>query len=141
MGLFLIGCSTSNSENWAITAPTADQLFTMTQAESDANAMNITVSGTCSACKTANNMAVGDSLNNLVSGPYSITRADDATTTHPWTQANVLLKRPDGGSQPFGTYTLKVAIGRPNPLQPTDLAGFCSVNISLKKLRPVMPGF
>ena len=141
VGLFLIGCSTSNSENWAITSPTANQLFTMTQAESNANAMKITVNGTCGARKSANNMAVGWAQDNsFVSGPYSITSADDTSKNHPWTQANVILKKPDGAGQPFSTYSLKVAVGRPDPLNPTDFAGFCSVNISLKKLRSAMPG-
>ena len=134
----LIGCSTSNTESWVITSPTAGESFTMSAAEAQQNVKKITVTGTCSLADTANNMAVGDSNDNLVSGPYSITSGNN--TTNSWTKADVILSKPTSASLPWGTYALKIVTGRPNPFKPTEVDSFTSVTISLIKPKPPMPG-
>lgn len=130
--VLLFGCSTSNTESWTITNPSADQLFTMTTAEAQANEKKISVSGGCSLPDISNYLAVGDSNNNLVSGPYDI---KSETSPSNWSRSNVILKKPQGAS--IGTeFPLKIATGRPNPLMPTEVKSHVVQNIKLKVPNP-----
>ena len=104
----------------------------MTNVEAGINAKKISVSGGCSLPNTANNLTVGDNNNNLVSGPYAIASGDAPNN---WSKSDVVLAKPMGAS--IATeFPLKIATGRPNPLNPTEIRSHVVQNIKLKVPNP-----
>jgi hypothetical protein len=109
--LFLgIGCGTSNTEGWAITSPTSGQKFTFVGQNLD-----ISVSGTCTAAGSVNQVgAIDPNTNQLLGTSATVTSAANGSSPYSWS-GTITLEQMPPNTPVRATATVAICTGQPTP--------------------------
>ena len=121
-----LGCSTSNTENWKITSPTAGQLF-----EPGDVPFQISVSGTANASYSSNYVAAIDIDRNIILSDTPLVTTAGGAAPNAWSTSLTLQQMPGGGT--LGTNKAAICTGTPQPsLTGTAATKHARVDVNVK---------
>ena len=132
VAVVIYGCTTDNTENWAITTPAANAdaiIYASTP-------VNVPVAGTSSVNQSGNNVAIIDPANNgLLSEILTVTSDDSGK----W-NGNVKLIGAPAEILPGGNKPAKVCTGTPKPsISGTGITKHTTRDITIHLQRYAMP--